>query len=291
MLKPKSNQVRVFTITATVVMVMLGSVRMLNVGTLSAFGIRSISAVCPLGYLEVALASRSLIPRLWIPLLIILLLTIVFGRVFCGWICPAPLLGFRSSKKNGRTSSDSVSDRKLAILNKSDQPISSNAAPPTLEAKRDWYNRLAVLGAVLASSAFFGFPVFCLICPIGLTFGSLFALMRLFRFNEPTITLLVFPGVLILELVILRKWCGRFCPLGALLSLVSHLNVFFRPRVDQNVCLTANGSTCGICEKVCPEGIRLQVPEAPIGECTKCRDCAENCPVQAITFPRWGKSK
>jgi ferredoxin-type protein NapH len=44
-----------------------------------------------------------------------------------------------------------------------------------------------------------------------------------------------------------------------------------------------------MCEKVCPENIQLHFPGALAltSECTKCRDCAENCPVKAITFPWW----
>ena len=270
-----SHELRVLTITTTIVMVMLGAGRTLSVGTLSAFGV----------------ASRSLIPRLWIPLLVILLFTVLLGRVFCGWMCPVPLLGFRSSKKNGKAFPDSASPLNLPVLNSSYVQTSGPAtiAPSISEAKHDWYHRLVMLVAVLASSALFGFPVFCLICPIGLVFGSLFGVVRLFRFNEPTVSLLVFPSVLLLEVVVLRKWCGRFCPLGALLSLFSRLNIFFRPHVNKGICLSTTGSACGMCEKVCPENIQLHFPGALAltSECTKCRDCAENCPVKAITFPWW----
>ena len=41
-----------------------------------------------------------------------------------------------------------------------------------------------VLAGALASSAAFGFPVFCLICPVGLTFALVIALWRLAEFNE-----------------------------------------------------------------------------------------------------------
>ncbi|MFR1638333.1 MAG: 4Fe-4S binding protein [Eggerthellaceae bacterium] len=70
--------------------------------------------------------------------------------------------------------------------------------------------------AALLSTAVFGFPVFCLICPVGLTFATLIAVWRLFQFNEVALSLLVFPAMLALEVLVLRKWCSRFCPLGAL---------------------------------------------------------------------------
>jgi ferredoxin-type protein NapH len=151
-----------------------------------------------------------------------------------------------------------------------------------------------VLGGALLSTAIFGFPVFCLVCPIGLIFATLIGLWRLIQFNEPTWTLLIFPAVLVLELAICRRWCGKLCPLGALLSLVSSLNVFVRPRVDKDACLrTAHGVDCKLCKGACLEGIDLHQREdsAPLAECTKCRECSDSCPVNAIRFPFFAKKE
>lgn len=41
-------------------------------------------------------------------------------------------------------------------------------------------SRHVILGGSLLSAAVFGFPVFCLICPIGLTFATIVLVMRLF---------------------------------------------------------------------------------------------------------------
>ena len=134
----------------------------------------------------------------------------------------------------------------------------------------------------------FGFPVFCLVCPVGLTFGTLVVVWRVFQFNEVTWSLLVFPAMLVLELAVLRKWCHRFCPLGALLSLVSRGNRTFRPQANVGTCLhAAHGERCHRCADACPEGIDLhdRAASAPLNECVKCRECADACPVHAITFP------
>ena len=140
----------------------------------------------------------------------------------------------------------------------------------------------------LLSTAVFGFPVFCLVCPVGLTFGTLVVVWRVFQFNEVTWSLLVFPAMLVLELAVLRKWCHRFCPLGALLSLVSRGNRTFRPQANVGTCLhAAHGERCHRCADACPEGIDLhdRAASAPLNECVKCRECADACPVHAITFP------
>lgn len=72
--------------------------------------------------------------------------------------------------------------------------------------------------------------------PIGLTFASAIALYLPDRFNEPAIEVLVFPALLVLELTVFRKWCHRFCPVGALLSLLSRGNRTFKPHVDASMC-------------------------------------------------------
>ena len=92
----------------------------------------------------------------------------------------------------------------------------------------------------------------------------------LFQFNEVTWSLLVFPAMLVLELAVLRKWCHRFCPLGALLSLVSRGNRTFRPQANVGTCLhAAHGERCHRCADACPEGIDLhdRAASAPLNEC------------------------
>ncbi|MFR0869847.1 MAG: 4Fe-4S binding protein, partial [Adlercreutzia sp.] len=91
------------------------------------------------------------------------------------------------------------------------------------------------------------------------------------------------------EIVLLRKWCHRFCPLGALLGLMARLNRTFRPTVAAESCLHCSGASCSRCADVCPEGIDLHHPEASVSlaECTKCGECRDACPAHAISFRSW----
>ena len=135
--------------------------------------------------------------------------------------------------------------------------------------------------------------MFCLVCPVGLTFGTLVVVWRLFQFSEVTWSLLVFPAILVFELVVLRKWCHRFCPLGALLSLIARGNRTFRPQANADACLhAAHGERCNRCADVRPEGVNLhdKTVSAPMNECVKCRACADACPMHAITFPLLAKA-
>ena len=131
--------------------------------------------------------------------------------------------------------------------------------------------------------------MFCLVCPIGLTFATVLLVMRLFAFGDATWTVVAFPAIIALEILLLPKWCQRFCPLGALLSLFSGLNRTFRPQVDAEKCLReGRGKACNLCEQACPEGINLHdvaAGETTLNDCSKCRACADVCPERAITFP------
>lgn len=270
-MKRNSNLLRTLSALAVVALVCVGLALHTGTGTPSAWGIYDIAALCPLGAVEAALASKTVVPPMLIVLAVGVVLAVLLGRAFCAWGCPVPLLrrifGLKEPKRTHRASE--------AL----DLPASERGG---IADSRNW-----VLGGTLLSTAVFGFPVFCLICPVGLTFATLIALWRLFQFNEVALSLLVFPAILVLEVVVLRKWCSRFCPLGALLSLVSRLNRTFRPVSNESACLRSKGEPCHQCAEVCPEGIDLHegATSAPMNECTKCRACSDACPMHAITFP------
>jgi ferredoxin-type protein NapH len=284
-MKTKASRLRVLTILLVAALIVVGTVFWTGTGTISAFGYKSIAQVCPLGSLETLLASKTFLPLPIISLIVVIVAAVVLGRVFCAWVCPVPLLRRRSPHR-GDILSPGTADR-AALRRFRPQPA---GRPSRVKIdSRHW-----VLVGALLSTAIFGFPVFCLICPIGLTFGTLAVLWRLLHFNEPSWSLLVFPAMLAIELVACRSWCRRICPLGALLSLMSSLNVFFRPKVDETVCQrTSKGVECSACKTACYEAIDLHDADhsQPLSECTKCRDCADVCPMNAISFPFFAKKK
>ena len=150
-------------------------------------------------------------------------------------------------------------------------------------------SRHAVLVGALASTAVFGFPVFCLICPIGLSFATLIGLWNLFRFNEPSWGLIIFPIILIIEVVVLRKWCSKICPVSALVSLISRLNKTFKPKVDTSKCVREQGIDCHKCVESCPEEVDPHNNLIP--ECSKCGACVEACPAHAISIKLLSRSR
>ncbi|MGI6032182.1 MAG: 4Fe-4S binding protein [Coriobacteriales bacterium] len=166
------------------------------------------------------------------------------------------------------------------------------AALPPVGGERDGKridSRHAVLVGAIASSFVFGFPVFCLICPVGLTFGIVIGLFNLIRYADATWSLLVFPLILVLELVVFRKWCTHLCPISALLSLLSRRGRVVRPKVKTDVCLRSHGDDCHTCVETCPEKVDPHSKDIP--ECSNCGLCVDACPAKAIAMKLGAYSK
>jgi ferredoxin-type protein NapH len=144
-------------------------------------------------------------------------------------------------------------------------------------------SRHLVLGGSLLSAALFGFPVFCLVCPIGLIFGTVIVAWQFIGFEDLSLSLLIYPLLLIVELVFLRKWCARFCPLGAALSLMSLPNRLVKPVVNREKCISCTGGSCHVCADVCEERLDPHCATS-MNECTKCGVCKDRCPAGAISF-------
>ena len=295
-------------------------------GTASSFGIAEIAAICPLGNLEAMLASKTFLPRALVGFAVFLVVAALLGRFFCGWLCPVPWVEKALSKlrapgrrfglglKESPAASETPRTSACTTTNASSNTASESgknaprscpsgasctsssckdcALASRVKEKVDQATEKTpywILGGALASSAVFGFPVFCLICPVGLTFALTVALWRLFEFNETNWAILWFAGFLVLELLVLRRWCSRFCPLGALWTLASRLNRFFRPKAREDLCTRmTHGVPCTICRDVCPEGIDpASVANDPmlLARCTKCGACAAACPTGAVHSP------
>ena len=73
-----------------------------------------------------------------------------------------------------------------------DRPV----APPAPRSGPTLDSRHVILGGSLLSAAVFGFPVFCLICPIGLTFATIVLVMRLFAFGDVAWGVILVPALL-----------------------------------------------------------------------------------------------
>ena len=315
-MRKNPSKLRTLVFLAFVVLVAVGYLTNIGIGNMSALGWDAWSVICPLGYLESLLAGKVFIPRALISFVLVVAAIVFLGRVFCAWVCPMPFLqrwmpglarkkAAAQAKKSPGAQPRGEAEGDEEILAAASEDLASQGSDAAMQAAADdapalaradgkpnrfaLDSRIGVLAGALASAAIFGFPLFCLICPVGLTFATVFLVMRLVAFGEATWTVVVVPLLLLAEVLFARKWCHKFCPLGALIALVSGANKTLRPTIDDAKCIhSAEGKACFSCSKVCPEKLDIRRPEKSqrsLNNCTKCRECAAACPGHAITFP------
>lgn len=316
-----SKKLRVIIPLVVLFLAGVGFVAHTGFGNLSAIGWDSVSLLCPIGALGTMLASKTMVPQAVISLVIAVVAIVILGRAFCAWVCPVPVVsklrtafkkqeapraeeehpaegngGHVAAAENGssqKATSDSRvasgvddSEKALELTPKQKRLLRGSCAACASDC-RPSNSRHLVLGGALLSAAIFGFPVFCLICPIGLSFALVFVLINLFGVGDVTWSVIAIPLLLLVEVVFFRKWCSHICPISSLMSLISKANKTFRPTIDDAKCIEARGGECGKCGQVCEVGIDPRHPElgASWSECTKCRACVDACPGHAISMP------
>lgn len=265
-----------------------------SAGTLCGFGWNEISALCPVGAILSMVSSRTLIPQAVLSIAVAALLALLLGRAFCGWVCPVTLWNkikdfFEPVKKRRLRESETLSaNQEIAkgeILKSQGHACSSCGACSGKRGKLD--SRHAVLGGAVLTSVIFGFPVFCLVCPVGLSFAAVTLVVALFGFGDLNWSLAFVPFLLALEIVLLKKWCTRFCPISALISLVARFSKTGMPEIDNTKCLeTSQGVACSRCATVCGYDVNIRHPEfgeLPLHDCSRCMECVEACPTAAIS--------
>lgn len=82
-----------------------------------------------------------------------------------------------------------------------------------------------------------------------------------------------------------RLWCNTICPVGTVLGFLSKFSLL-KPRIDQSKCIS-----CKKCEKNCKSMcIDIDNHHVDYSRCVACMDCIDKCPVKAIRLTT-GKNK
>ena len=245
----------------------------------------------PLLTLAQSISSRTLLAGSTAAL-VILILTLVFGRAWCGWICPLgttldlfPLNKWR---------------RKHAIPNEGWRGLKyglfmmilvaallGNLTLLFLDPLTIWFRTMTVSiwpgldqaitgveGALYQLPALSGMisTVDQWLRPILLPSSPAF-------YRDAVLFAGIFLGLIALNLIAPRFWCRYLCPLGGMLGLISKVAIFKRA-------VTEDCKGCALCSGVCPTGTIDPANgfRSDPGECTLCMNCLEACPGGKNTF-------
>jgi ferredoxin-type protein NapH len=233
---------------------MLIAIPMLNkkginalMGSLYSVAIGPLWITDPLSGLQVILTTLSADSTLLVSMAIPILFALVFGRVFCGWMCP----------QNAISELFDFLSRKIGV----EQPFRLPLNPMP---------RYAVLAVMLTLTMILGFPVANLISAPGIISVQMsdYCMTGTVGVEVGLIGVIVFCEIFIVR----RGWCSYICPVGAFLGIFrisKTMMVDYRKETDQCI-------KCGECIKTCQLGLN------PMGGmiyplCHNCGDCITAC--------------
>lgn len=231
----------------------------------------SLHAICPFGgvatlyeFVTAGTFIQKIHSSSFILMILGLIAAILFGTIFCGYICP-----FGSFQEW------------IGKLGRKLFPKRYNRVVPKKLDRVLRYLRYLVLIMVLYQTAVSATLVFQSVDPY-------YALFNFFT-NEVAVTAYIMLGVILaLSLIIERPWCKYFCPYGALLGLFNSARIF-KIRRNKNTCIG-----CKKCDQVCPMNIEVSQGETIRNhQCISCHKCLSevSCPVKDTVAITAGKEK
>lgn len=219
-------------------------------------------AACPLGSLQGSFSGNH--STIWYVCGILLLYSIMFGRMICGWLCPFGLIQelfykIKTPKLKKSPVTRIFSYLKYVIL------VFFALIIPIMFAIRD-----------------LPLPAFCkYICPAGTIEGGLTLLANKVNSNYfsmlgPLFTwkFLLMVSIMVGCIFIFRLFCRFICPLGALYGLFNNIS-FFGIKLEKSKCVD-----CGKCFAKC----KVDIKHVGDQECISCGECVDVCPTKAITW-------
>lgn len=236
-----------------------------------ALPINLFSRFDPLMAVVAMIGGRTFIANM-IPGLVTIVATLLFGRFWCGWICP---LGTVLDQYGPRVTEKIPSwfrNAKYFLL------FAFLFAAVVGSLALMWLDPITIFVRPLAGTVFPA--ILQKTAPIQPMEGLQASVVEQLPTRPVVYPLLAVPLIVVLALNVFarRFWCRYLCPLGAWVALLSKFSLFKRFRSD--AC-----TKCKQCVKQCPMNT-IESAEflSDPGECLQCVSCHSKCPVAAISF-------
>ncbi|MBZ0179224.1 MAG: 4Fe-4S binding protein [Melioribacteraceae bacterium] len=224
------------------------------VGTLYSISFWDLDIVDPSMVIQTIVLSKEFYIPLLIAAVIPVLLALIFGRVFCSWMCPyntlLELLELRAIKKLRRK----VFKRKKRM----------NKNPRT-------FIYWTIFAAIIVFMFLIGLPVFTWISMPGIISSEIFAIVVGFGIGIDTLLF----GVIFLSEIIIGKryWCKYVCPVGATLAL---FKTKYTLKINYNESICDCAAYAEPCASNCP--LDLSPKEKMLYPyCFNCGRCIKVC--------------
>ena len=191
----------------------------------------------------------------FVVLAVLIILTLLFGRIYCSIICPLGIMQDIYSWLGGK--------------------IKKNRFSYVKEHKWLRYTVCAIFVVCLI----IGFaPVTTLLEP----YSNYGRIVTSFYMRNVTISIIAWVVMLILGVLAFlygRAYCNSICPVGTILSFFSRFSLF-RVRFDDEKC-----KHCGLCEKNCKaRAIDSKAGKVDYSRCVVCGDCSAQCKFDALHY-------
>lgn len=188
----------------------------------------------------------------------LILVTLVFGRVYCSIICPLgiyqDIVNWISSKRKGKKNRFSFK-KEMKWLRYGIFGLYILAIIAGVQ----------IIIALLAPYSAYGRIVSSIVNPQG--------------WAVPVIAAVTVIAVTVLAWIGGRTYCNTICPVGTILSFFSRF-AMFRPMIDAQMC-----KSCRSCEKKCKAScIDVDTKTIDYSRCIGCFDCLESCSLGGVHY-------
>lgn len=224
--------------------------------------------VCPVGFMEVSLASHSIPWQLVPGFLLVVGLVWLLGRAYCAWVCPASFVGAKLCE----VAEFVLPDKLILAVRNSWQRLGDRIFGTFHMGRKDAWAIIIGLGLGITLS---GFPAFSIVCPIGVISRNV---IQLVTHQECRMDLVLLALPLIFGLLFRHGW-KCVCPVGTIRGLFAATSRTVIVMVKQDDCVN-----CGYCATQCSSGLSPQTDQVDASMCAKCLKCIEACPKDALAI-------